>query len=221
MATNTTPVIFLADHPLAAGLVESMRRPSGNLTGAANPESGLIVKRIETIRELAPNTDLVVLVTDPTDTSTHDIEIREAQAAAKALGLELSFIAWTGARSIEPGLAALPRDRKALLVFGGGLPFYVMHSSLAYLAEHYGIPAIHADRAAAEDGGLASFGTRFADAGYLMGTYAARVLEGDTPAELPVHQLRRTELVINLWTAKSLGLRIPSSLLARADELIK
>jgi putative ABC transport system substrate-binding protein len=221
MVTNTTPIIFLADRPLAIGLVDSMHRPGGNLTGAAGPDSGLIVKRMEIIRELDPTTNLVVLVTDPTDASTHDIEIREAQAAAKALGLQLSVVAWTGERSIESGLAELPRDRKALMVFGDGLPFFVRHAHLAYLAKHYEIPAIHGNRQAAEEGGLVSFGTRFADGGHLMGTYAARVLKGDKPAELPVRQIRRTELVINLWTAKLLGLQIPSTLLVRADEVIE
>lgn len=218
--TNTTPIIFLADDPVAAGLVDSLNRPGGNLTGADSLVSGLTAKRIEIIRELAPTTNLVVLVTDPTNKPAHDIEIREAQAAAKALGLQLSIIAWTGGHDVEPELAALPRDRKAVLVFGWGLPFQLSRAPLAYLAERYGIPAISGDREAAERGGLASFGTRLADGAYLMGGYAARVLKGDKPADLPVQQITRTELVINPWGAKSLGLQIPSTLLARADEVI-
>jgi ABC-type uncharacterized transport system substrate-binding protein len=153
--------------------------------------------------------------------SSDDIEIREAQAAAEALGLPLSIIAWTGEHGFEVELAALPRDRKAMLVFGGGLPFFVQRASLAYLAVQYGFPAIHGFREAAEEGGLASFGTRLEDAGHLMGFYAARILKGDKPADLPVQKLTRTEFVINRWPAKALGLQIPAALLARADEVIE
>ena len=219
--TNTTPIVFLADDPVAAGLVDRLSQPGSNLTGVANLDSTLIAKRIEIARELVPATNLVVLVTDPTNNPTHDFEIREAQAAAKALGLDLSIIAWTGERSFETEIAALPRDRRAVLVFGGGLPFFNQRASLAYLAVQYGLPAIHGFREAAEDGGLVSFGTRLEDAGHLMGFYAARILKGDKPADLPVQKLTRTELVINRWPAKSLGLQIPSTLLARADEVIE
>ena len=108
-----------------------------------------------------------------------------------------------------------------MLIFGGGLPFFVEHALLAYLATRDEIPAIHGFREAAEDGGPASFGTRFADGGHLMGVYAARVLKGSQPADLPVQQITRTELVINLWTAKSRGIQICPTLLARADEVIE
>jgi putative ABC transport system substrate-binding protein len=219
--TDTTPIIFLADDPVGSGLVDSLNRPGGNLTGAAAPVSGLIAKRIEILRELFPMKNLVVLVSDPTNQPAHDIEIGEAQSAAKALGLQLSIIAWTGEHDFEIELAELPRDRKAVLIFGGGLPFFVWRDHLDYLAARYQIPAMHGFREAAEDGGLASFGTRFADGGHLMGVYAARVLKGDKPADLPVQQITRTEFVINLWKAKSLGLRIPATLLARADEVIE
>jgi putative ABC transport system substrate-binding protein len=218
--TNTTPIVFLANDPVATGLVDRLTQPGGNVTGVANPDSNLIAEKIEIARELVPAMNLVVLVTDPTFTPTHDIEIREAEAAAKALGLELSIIAWTGERGFEPELAALPRDRKAVLVFGGGPLFFVRRASLAYLAVHYGFPAIHGFREAAEEGGLVSFGTRLEDAGQLMGFYAARILKGDKPADLPVQKLTKTELVINRWPAKSLGLQIPATLLARADEVI-
>jgi ABC-type uncharacterized transport system substrate-binding protein len=219
--TRTVPIIFLSDDAVANGLVDSLNRPGGNLTGAASPVSGLIAKRIEIIRELVPATNLVVLVSDPSSKPAHDIEVREAQAAAKALGLELLIILWTGEHLFEPELAALPRDRKAVLVFGGGLPFLVGDAVLAYLAERYGFPAIHGFREAAEQGGLVSYGTRFADCGHLMGVYAARILKGEKPADLPVQEFTRTELVINLWTAKSRGIQIPPTLLARADEVIE
>jgi putative tryptophan/tyrosine transport system substrate-binding protein len=218
--TDTIPIVFLADDPVANGLVDRLDRPGGNLTGAAIVVSGLTAKRIELIRQLVPTTELVVLVTDPTNAPTHDVEVREAQAAVTALGLELSTIAWTGEHLIEPELAALPRDRKAVLVFGAGLPFIVNHALSAYLATRYGFPAIHGVREAVESGGLISFGTRFADGGYQMGVCAARILKGDKPADLPVRQITGTELVINPRAAKSLGIRIPAALLGSADEVI-
>jgi len=183
--------------------------------------AGLIARRIEILLALVPTTDRVVLVTDPSHAPAHDIEIREAEAATKALGLQLSIIAWTGEHDIEVELAALPREGKAVLVFGGGLPFFLGGAHLAYLATRYGFPAIHGNREAVEEGGVISFGPRFADGGYLTGVYAARVLKGEKPAGLPVKQFTKTELVINLWAAKSVGLQIPSSLLARADEVIE
>jgi putative tryptophan/tyrosine transport system substrate-binding protein len=218
--TDTTPIIFLADDPVAAGLVDRLTQPGGNLTGVANLDSDLIAQRVEIARELVPATNLIVLVSDPSIKPTHDIEIREAQAAAKALGRELSIIAWTGEHGFEAELAALPRDRKAVLIFGGGLPFFVQRASLAYLAVQYGFPAIHGFREAAEEGALVSFGARLENAGHLMGFYAARILKGDKPADLPVQKLTKTEMVINRWPAKSLGLQIPATLLARADEVI-
>ena len=220
--TSTTPIIFLADDPVAAGLVDSLSRPGANLTGATCLVSGLTAKRIEIVRELVPTADFVVLVSNPTNKPAHDVEIREAQAAASALGLQLSIIAWTGEHNIEIELAALPRDRKIVLVFGWGPAFRLGRAPVAYLAQRYGIAAtISGERKSVDQGGLISFGPRFADGGYLMGGYAARVLNGDKPADLPVQQITRTELVINLWGAKSFGLQIPSTLLARADEVIK
>lgn len=218
--TNTTPIIFLADEPVAAGLADGLNRPGGNLTGVACPVSGSIAKRIEIIRELIPATNLIVLATDPTTEPAYGIEIREAQTAADALGLQLSIIAWTGEHDFELELAALPRDRKAALVFGGGLPF-IHGAQLDYLARHYGISAIHGFRETVEEGALASFGPRFADAGRLMGAYAARVLKGEKPADLPVQQLTKTELVINRWVAKSRGIYLCPALLARADEVLE
>jgi putative ABC transport system substrate-binding protein len=217
--TGTTPIVFLADDPMAAGLVDCLMKPGGNLTGIANLDSKLTARRIKIARELVPAEDLVVLVTDPTNQPAHGIEIREAQAAAKALHLELSIVAWE--HSIEIELSALPRDRKAVLVFGGGLPFLVQDATLAYLAVRYGLPAIHGVRQAVEEGGLVSFGNRLADGWRQMGGCAARILGGDRPADLPVAKLTRTELVINVWPAKSLGLCIPPMLLACADEVIE
>lgn len=219
-ATSTTPIIFLADDPVATGLVNSLDRPGGNLTGVARLYSGLMAKRIEIARQLLPAANLVVVATDPTNLPAHQVEVREARAASEAHGFELRIITWTGERSIEAGLAELPRNRKAVLVTGDGLPFFVRGAYLAYVATLYGVSTIHGLREAVDEGGLASLGTRYEDGGYQMGVLAARVLGGDRPADLPVRQIAGVELVINRWVAKSRGLPIPAELLARADEVV-
>ena len=219
--TDTTSIVFLADDPLANGLVNDLDRPGGNLTGAACPVSGLTGKRIEIVRELVPATDRVVLVTDPTNAPVHDIETREAQAAAGARGLQLSMVDWTGERSIDADIAAVADDGQAALVFGAGVPFLVRYAILSYLAARDRIPAVHAYRTAVEDGGLASLGTRRSDGAYQMGLSAARILKGEKPADLPVRQIASSEFVINPGVARSLGFQIPAALLACADEVIE
>lgn len=220
--TNTIPIVFLADDPVAAGLVDRLAKPGGNLTGIANLDSKWTARRIRMARELVPAADLVVLVTDPTNQPAHAIEIREAEAAARALDLALSVVAWTGEHSIEIELSELPRDdRKAVLVFGGGLPFVVQDAYLAYLPVQYGFAAIYGFRDAVEAGGLVSFGHRLADGWRQMGGCAARILKGERPADMPVVKLTKTELVINRFPARSLGLPIPATLLARADKIIE
>jgi putative ABC transport system substrate-binding protein len=217
---TATPIVFLAEDPVAAGLVDNLNRPGGNLTGAACPVSGLTARRIDLVRQLVPAAGRVVVVTDPSNKPVHDVEIREAQATAAARGLQLSIVPWTGEHGIEPDLAALPRDRKAVLVFGGGLPFVTYGATLTHLAARYELPAIHAEREAVDGGGMISFGTRFEDAGYAMGVCAAHILKGGKPADVPIQQITKTEMVINLWGAKTFGLQIPSAFLAHADEVI-
>ena len=216
-----TPIVFLADEPVAAGLVDSLERPGGNLTGAACPVAGSIAKRIDIIRELIPTTNSIVVVSDPANPPAHAIEIREAEAAANARGLQLSIVAWTGEHDFEVELAALPPDRNAALVFGDGLPLFAHGVQLDYLGGRYGFPAILSRRDAVEQGAMVSFGTRFEDAAHLMGVYAARILKGEKPGDLPVRQITRTELIINRWGAKSRGIRIPAAMLKRADEVIE
>ncbi|MBR0713334.1 ABC transporter substrate-binding protein [Bradyrhizobium liaoningense] len=217
--TSTIPIVCLADDPVASGLVECPDRPGGNLTGAFSPVAGLIATRIDIIRGMVPGTQLIVLITDPTNSPAHEIEVREAQAAANALGFELSIVAWVGEHNIEIELSALPRDRNAVLVFGGGPLFAAEGATLAYQARRYEFPAIHGDRDAVEKGGLVSYGPRFLEAGHLMGVYAGRILKGERPADLPVRQVGR-ELIVNRFVAKSRGLPLPATLLARADEVI-
>ena len=219
--TDTTPIVFLADDPLPIGLVDNPARPGGNLTGVACPVSGLTKKRIEIVRDLVPVANRVVLVTDPSNAPVHDVEIREAQAAAGARGLQLSIVDWTGERSIDADIAALANDGRTGLIFGTGVPFLVRYAILSYLAAREKFPAIHAYRAAVEDGGLMSLGLRRSDGAYQMGLSAARILKGEKPADLPVRQVARSEFVINPGVARSLGLQISPALLACADEVIE
>ncbi len=219
--TDTTPIVFLADDLLPIGLVDNPARPGGNLTGVACPVSGLTKKRIEIVRDLVPVAIRAVLVTDPSNAPVHDVEIREAQAAAGARGLELSIVDWTGERSIDADIAALANDGRTGLIFGTGVPFLVRYAILSYLAAREKFPAIHAYRAAVEDGGLISLGMRRSDGAYQMGLSAARILKGDMPADLPVRQVARSEFVINPGVARSLGLQISPALLACADEVIE
>lgn len=144
--TDTTPIVFLADDPLPIGLVDNPDRPGGNLTGVACPVSDLTRKRIEIVRDLVPAADRVAVVRDPTNAPVHDIEIREARAAADARGLQLSIIDWTGERSIDADIAAVANDGRTGLIFGIGVPFLVRYAILSYLAARARIPAIHAYR---------------------------------------------------------------------------
>jgi putative ABC transport system substrate-binding protein len=218
--TTSTPIIFLADDPLGAGLVDNLEQPGRNLTGVDCLVSGLTRKRIEIARQLLPAANLVALVTDPANAPAHEVEIREAKAAAGAFDLQLATIAWSGERSIDADIAALASGGSTLLVFGEGMPFASSRALLSFLAARERIPAVHAYRAAVEEGGLSSFGARLADGGYQMGLQAARVLRGDKPANLPVRQITRSDLVLNLSTARSLGIQISSAFLAHADEVI-
>lgn len=217
--TSTIPIVCLADDPVASGLVECPESPGGNLTGAFSPVAGVVAKRIEIIREFVPSTQLVVLITDPGNKRSHEIEVREAKAAAHRLGFELAIVAWTGEHNIEIALSALPRDRNAVLVFGGGPVFAAEGAILAYQARRYEFPAIHGERDAVLNGGLVSYGPRFLEAGHLMGVYAGRVLRGEKLADLPMRKMAR-ELVVNRFVAKSRGLPLPAALVARADEVI-
>ncbi len=219
--TDITPIVFLADDPVANGLVKDMDRPGGNLTGVACPVRGMTRKRIDIVRDLVPATNSVVLVTDPSNAPVHDVEMREAQAAAGARRLQLSIVDWTGERSIDADIAAVANDGRTALILGVGVPFLVRYPILSFLAARDRIPAVHAYRTAVEDGGLASLGVRRSDGAYQMELAAARILKGEKPADLPVRQIASSELVINPGVARSLGLRIPAVLLACADEVIE
>ena len=221
-ATQSIPIVFqAAADPVEIGLVESLNRPGGNVTGVSNLSTALIAKRLEILHELVPTANSIAHLSNPTDTATTEIEARELQVAARILGIKL--ISLNARNPLEFGGAyeTLAREHADALIVGGTLVFFAGRDQLASLSAFYKIPAIYPARDYVESGGLASFGTRNADGRYLLGVYAARILKGEKPSELPVQQITKTELVVNVWVAKKLSLPIPPALLARADDVIE
>jgi putative ABC transport system substrate-binding protein len=220
-ATTTIPIVFsVGTDPVALGLVASLNRPGGNLTGIANLNVELGPKRLQLLRELIPNAALFGVLADPVAAGTQS-SIADLQGAGRTLGLHLIVVNATTDRDLEPAFASLSQQRVgAVLVIAS--TFYSRHlEQLAALAARYALPAIYAFREFALAGGLMSYGTSVGYFYHQVGIYTGRILKGDKPADLPVEQVTKLELVINLKTAKALGLTIPETLLATADEVIQ
>jgi putative tryptophan/tyrosine transport system substrate-binding protein len=221
-ATQTIPIIFMTGaDPVEIGLVESINRPGGNLTGFYGLGTGLVAKRLEVLKELVPTANSIAYLSNPTDAATTEIETRELQVAARILGVKLIFLKAGNALELVGAFETLAQEHADALIVGGTLLFFVNRDELGTLSASYKVPTIYAAREYAESGGLASFGTRGSDGRYLSGVYASRILKGEKPSELPVQQITKTELILNLQTAKALGLTVPPTLLARADEVIE
>jgi ABC-type uncharacterized transport system substrate-binding protein len=218
-ATSTIPVVFhTSGDPVARGLVASLARPGGNLTGFSL--HGLAAKRIELISELVPQAKAIAMLLNPEDPSAND-EIRDAQEAARAKGVQLHVVKASSESEIEPAFATLSRLRVGALVVVGSPLFSRRMVQLAALASSHAIPAISVGRGYVDAGGLLSYGSDLASVYRLKGIYTGKILKGAKPADLPVEQPSKVELVINLKTAKALGLTVPQSLFARADEVIE
>jgi putative ABC transport system substrate-binding protein len=219
-ATSTIPVVFHTNRdPVASGLVASLARPGGNLTGFSLYE--LTSKRIELVSELVPQVKAIGLLVNPNDSRDAENEIRDAQEAARATGVQLRVVKARSNSEIEPAFATLSRLRVGALVVEGDSLFSRRMVELAALASGHGIPAIYVGPRYVEAGGLLSYGTDLAAVYRLKGIYAGKILKGAKPADLPVQRPTKIELVINLKTAKALGLAVPPSILARADEVIE
>jgi putative tryptophan/tyrosine transport system substrate-binding protein len=213
--TTTIPIVFVgALDPVKAGLVESLNRPGGNITGVTFIGATLGAKRLELARELVPNVDLIALLTHPSSPDALE-ELRDVQNVAKAIGQQVLVVPATSDRNFEA------QQRAGVLLVGQDPFFFQSTAQLIALAARHRIPAIFGTNESAAEGGLMSYGASIQDAWRLAGTYAGRILKGAKPAELPIVQPTRFDLVINLKTAKALGLTVPPSLLARADELIE
>jgi putative ABC transport system substrate-binding protein len=204
--------------PVASGLVASLARPGGNLTGFSL--HGLAAKRVELASELVPQAKAIGFLVNP-NASNADDDIRDAQDAARAKGVQLHVVKASSDSEIEPAFATLSRLQAGALVVVGDPVFSRRMVELIGLASRHAIPAIYQGRPYIETGGLLSYGSDLAAVYRLKGTYAARILKGAKPADLPVQQPTKIELVINLKTAKALSLTVPQSILARADEVIE
>jgi putative ABC transport system substrate-binding protein len=220
-ATSTIPIVFtLGDDPVKAGLVASLNRPGGNVTGASFLELELTPKRLGLLHELVPKAMVVALLVDPRSPGTEP-ETKATLAAARVLGLQLHVLRVHTEADIDAAFAALDQLNAGALLIGLGAIFDSYREQLVTLSARHRVPTLYFEREFVTAGGLASYGTKIADAYQQAGVYAGKILDGAKPAELPVLQPTKIDLVINLKTAKALGLTVPQSLRLRADELIE
>ena len=220
-ATSTIPIVFVSgDDPIKHGVVASLNRPGGNVTGIYNFISVMEAKRFGLLRETVPTAGSIAVLLNP-NFPGFDVQLKDLQEAARAVGQQINVLNASSEADIHAAFRAVTRLPTAALLVGGDPFFNGRREQLVTLAAHYSIPAMYELREYALAGGLMSYGTNLADAYRQVGNYAARVLKGDKPADLPVVQSSRFELVINLKTAKALRLTIPAGVLAIADEVIE
>jgi len=221
-ATTTIPIVFqMADNPVRIGLVSSLARPAGNLTGVNFLNAELGGKRLALLRELVPGATRVALLFQPSAGASTEALRRDLEPTARAIGLQTQTIDVETCSDINAAFASFERERPDALFVGTGPFLYARRVQLAQLAARHAIPAIYEGRQFAEVGGLMSYGANVSDSFRQVGGYIGRVLKGTKPADLPVVQVSKLELVINHETARMIGLTVPPSLLARADEVIE
>jgi putative tryptophan/tyrosine transport system substrate-binding protein len=220
-ATTTVPIIFTtAGDPVELGLVAALNRPGGNVTGVTQLNVEVAPKRLELAHELLPAASMIPVLVNPTDPNTDPLSRRLA-VAARTLGLALRILNATIEREIDEAFATVAQLRAGALVIGTDVFFNSRSEQLGALTLRYAIPTIYQYREFTEAGGLISYGGSIIDSYRIAGTYTGRILAGAKPAELPVQQSTRVELIVNLKTANALGLTVPPSILARADEVIE
>jgi putative ABC transport system substrate-binding protein len=221
-ATTTIPIVFsVTEDPVQLGLVASLARPGGNMTGVNLVVGELTAKRLALLRELVPGAVRVALLVNPANTVNAETTLRDVEPAARAMGLQIEVLKASTSREIDAAFATFVRERPDALLVGGDPFFRARRVQLANLASHHSIPATYALRDYAEAGGLTSYGSNLTDSYRQVGVYTGRILKGAKPADLPVVQASKFELVINAQTARLLGLTVPPQLLARADEVIE
>src|SRR5262245_10664710 len=221
-ATATIPILFsAAEDPVRLGLVASLARPGGNLTGTNIFQTEVVTKRLQLLRELVPAATRVAVLVDPANKTVAEKVLQEVESAARAMALQIQVLNASNGREIGAAFAALERERPDALFVSGGPLFTARRVQLATLEARHMVPMTSANRQITETGGLMSYGANLTDAFRQLGTYAGRILKGEKPAELPVVQATKFELVINVETARILGLTVPPALLAPADKVIE
>jgi len=219
-ATTTIPIVFgSAGDPVKEGLVSSLNRPGGNLTGVNFFTAELIAKRMQLLRQVALSANRIALLINPSDSESYQSTLSEVRAAAG--GLQILTFDVTTARDIDEAFDSMGQEKADALFVSPGSFFNARRVQLAILAARHAIPAVYSVRAYPEVGGLMSYGTDILDAFRQVGVYTARILKGAKPADLPVLQSTKFELVINMSTARALGLAIPADVLSIADEVIE
>jgi putative tryptophan/tyrosine transport system substrate-binding protein len=220
-ATTTVPIVFwIEGDPVEVRLVASLNRPGGNLTGVTTLGAELGAKRLELLHEVIPTAIVIAVLVDPSTLTAATLS-KDLQAAARSLGLQLLVLHANSERDFATSFATLIQQRAGGLVIGPGPLFFSRSEELAALALRHGVPSIFQSREFAAAGGLMSYGGSATDSYRQVGAYTGRILKGEKPADLPVQQATKVDLLINLKTAKALGLEVPATLLARADEVIE
>jgi putative ABC transport system substrate-binding protein len=220
--TTTTPVVFyIGLDPVELGLVASLNRPGGNITGVTGWNVMVGPKRLELLHELIPTATILALLVNPTSPALAEADTKEQQAAAHALGIELRILHASAERDFDNVFAAVVEMKAGGLVIGTDSLFNTWKEELAALSIRHRVPTIHQYREFAAAGGLIGYGTDTADLSRLVGVYTGRILKGEKPADMPIYQATTVRLFINLKTSATLGVTVPPALLARADEVFE
>ena len=221
-ATTTIPIVFNTSlDPVAVGLVDSLNRPGGNVTGITSLNTEVASKRLELLHEVVPKASTIALLVNPANPQFARVNITDMQASARTLALQILVLNASSNHEIDEAFVALVQQGIAALVIAGDPLFNSRNEQLATLVLRYALPAIAPYREFTMAGGLFSYGTSLTDIYHQLGIYTAKILKGENPAELPVSQSTKIELIINLRTAKLLGLSFPLAVLGRADEVIE
>ena len=222
VATSTVPIVLLVGaDPVELGLVTSLRRPGGNMTGVGALAVGTVAKRLQVLHELVPAAAEIAFLRNPTNPYFSELETRELSTAAGSLGVRLLLLNASDVHEIEAAFANLVAQRADALLVGTDPFFITARDQLVALVNLHAVPAIYPFREDAVAGGLISYGASNRDGYRVVGGYTGRILSGENPADLPVQQAAKLEMVLNLKTAKALGITFPLSLLGRADEVIE
>jgi putative ABC transport system substrate-binding protein len=221
-ATQTIPIVFnIGSDPVAVGLVATLSHPGNNVTGIAMLQTAVTAKRLELLHELVPTATSIAFLVNPGNPGFANAETKEVQQAARALGVDLLVLNASNSSEIDAAFGTLVQQQSGALLVGGDVFYISRTGQLVTLAARHGVPTIYAYLEQGAAGGLMCYGAGLASTQRSVGIYTGRILKGEKPADLPVQQVTKLQLVINMKTAKALGLTVPETLLARADEVIE